>query len=319
MNKLLITGFSGFVSFHYLNFLEESNIVTEIIGIDRNKPSFGFKGFNNISCSFLQIGLLNSQELTDLIKSFSPNEILHLASLSSVSKSWKYPAESFLNNTNIFLNVLEAVRVQKLNVKILSIGSSEVYGQVNKPDLPLRENTSVNPVSPYAVARVSQEMLSKVYVNAFNLDIISTRSFNHIGTHQNKNFVIPSFANQVIKTNNGPSNKKTIVTGDLSIIRVFVDVRDVVRAYYLLLKYGVKGEVYNICGEAGFSLSQIIEKMATIEGVKYNLEIDPKLIRPNDNPIIIGSYKKINNLCGWKPLINIDQSLSDILDYWKKK
>ena len=232
-NKFLITGFSGFVSKHFLDYLESNKIVAEVLGIDINDNILDIKNFKHIKCTFQRVDLLDKKKVEDIISAFKPNNVLHLASNSSVAMSWKSPVESFTNNTTIFLNLIETIRLSGIQCRILSIGSSEEYGNVNSSDLPLKENHVLQPVSPYAVARVSQEMISKVYVDSYGMDIIMTRSFNHIGTYQKDIFVIPSFAKQLIALKKSGSVLKDLTTGDTSIIRDFVDVRDVVKAYYL--------------------------------------------------------------------------------------
>ncbi|UFH33331.1 GDP-mannose 4,6-dehydratase [Chryseobacterium sp. C-71] len=317
MKKILITGFSGFVSKHFLEYIDtlEEKIVVE--GIDINEPTFNLYGFKNITCRFTQLDLLNKNEIDNLIFQFQPEYILHLASFSSVAFSWKNPVASFTNNTNIFLNLLEQIKNLNLKCRILSVGSSEEYGKVSKDAIPLNETEILNPISPYAVARVSQELLSKVYVSGYHLDIVLTRSFNHIGPGQKDLFVVPSFVKRIleIKKYNLTSVLKT---GDLSIIRDFTDVRDVVRAYHLILTKGVSGEIYNVCSGNGISLEEIIKKISSNVDIDITTERDESLIRPNDNEIIIGNNSKLKKL-GWAPLFNLDESICDIIKYWKDK
>jgi GDP-4-dehydro-6-deoxy-D-mannose reductase len=315
-SKYLITGFSGFVSRHFLEYLENNKIESEVLGVDISAPDFDFDKFKFVKCTFKSIDLLNQSQVNSVFREYKPNYILHLASYSSVAFSWKNPHISFTNNTNIFLNILEEVRLLNLDCRILSVGSSEEYGNVKADTLPLDEDHSLNPISPYAVARVSQEMLSKIYADGFGLKIIMTRSFNHIGTGQKDTFVIPSFAKQLtgIKQKNLPPE---LHAGDISVIRDFVDVRDVVNAYYKLFEHGKIGSVYNICSGIGISLQDIILKMSDILGIRVKTYVDEKMIRPNDNRIIIGSNKKIKADTGWKNEITIDQSLKEILDFYQ--
>lgn len=318
MEKYLITGFSGFVAKHFLDFLDERKEPATILGVDIHQPDFDIHQFQNIKCSFEKTDLLNKDEVDNIIYQFQPQYILHLASFSSVAFSWKNPVASFANNTNIFLNLLEKVRSMDLQCRILSVGSSEEYGNVSEGDIPLHEDQRLNPISPYAVARVSQEMLSKIYVDGYGMDIVMTRSFNHIGPGQKDLFVISSFAKQLVAlSRNGGSREMT--TGDTSIIRDFVDVRDVVCAYYLLFKKGRRGEVYNICSNQGTTLAEVIGQMAQVLGMRVTTRTDPHLIRPNDNRIIIGSYQKINKDTGWKPGIPLQKSLQDIIHYWQQQ
>lgn len=315
MEKYLITGFSGFVSKHFLEFLESLNTNVAVIGIDINLPEFDYVHYKYVRCSFIKIDLLDKNQVDNIIYIFQPAYILHLASFSSVAYSWKNPIASFSNNTNIFLNLLEQIRSLNLSCRIISVGSSEEYGNVDEKDIPLTEDQILKPVSPYAVARVSQEMLSRIYVEGYGLDVVLTRSFNHIGPGQRDIFVISSFAKQLveIKKYNKPVE---LTTGNLSIIRDFVDVRDVVRAYYLLFKAGRKGEVYNICSGNGVSLEMIIKKMAALLEIEVITKVDTERIRPNDNKIIIGDNSKIKAEIDWIPTYTLEDSLRDIINYW---
>lgn len=310
--KYLITGFSGFVSKHFLEYLSSKGETCEIIGICRSHAEV--VNYPNLEIKTYQIDLKDSQLIHEIISSVRPDYILHFAAESSVAYSWKYPLQSFQNNTNIFLNIVESVRASKIKCRILSVGSSEEYGIVDSKTLPLNESQELNPISPYAVARVSQEMLSKIYTKGYGLDIIITRSFNHIGVGQKANFVVSSFAKQVVESIAGV--KKEIEVGDLEIIRDFLDVRDVVKAYAQLLKYGGSGEIYNVCSGIGYSLAEILRKIIKISGSQVTYTVNQDLIRPSDNPIIVGSNLKLHKDCHWAPKISIDQSIADIINYW---
>lgn len=316
MEKYLITGFSGFVSRHFLNFLEAQEIPVLILGLDIHEPEFDFTDYKTISCSFVKVDLLNKEKLNETLLNFLPDYILHLASYSSVAYSWEHPVTSFTNNTNIFLNVVECIRKIDLKCRILSVGSSEEYGQVSANDLPLKEDHLLNPISPYAVARVSQELLSKVFVKGYGMDIILTRSFNHIGPGQKAVFVVSSFAQKLVAIKKKQISSNELRTGDLSLIRDFVDVRDVVRAYYLLFREGKKGEIYNICSGKGISLEEVLGKMIKIANVEIRHISESGFFRPDDNRIIIGSNEKIKRDVGWINEIGLEKSLNDVLAFF---
>lgn len=318
-DKYLITGFSGFVSKHFIDFLENNKINAEILGVDIHDVDFDFSNYSFVKCSFQKTDLLNKYAVEEIISRFKPDYVLHLASFSSVALSWKKPVESFANNTNIFLNLIESIRISEIKCRILSIGSSEEYGNAVDGSVHLTEEHILNPISPYAVARVSQEMLSKVYTDSYGMDIIMTRSFNHIGTHQKDIFVIPSFAKKMIALKESNSPIKELTTGDTTIVRDFVDVRAVVEAYYLLFKKGKKGEIYNICNGKGTSLNEVIQKMAFILNIHVTKKIDPNLIRPNDNKVIIGANEKIKRDTCWENKYSLEESLKDILEYYQDK
>lgn len=316
MKKFLITGFSGFVSRHFCEYLEHNGIRSLIKGIDVHNPDLKREDFKYIEFDFERIDLLDKHRIEDIIFKFQPEYILHLASFSSVAFSWEEPILSFQNNTNIFLNLLEAIRRLNIDTRILSIGSSEEYGNVNEEDLPLTEEHPLRPVSPYAVARVSQELLSKIYSTGYSMDIVMTRSFNHIGPFQKEIFALPSFVKQLVQIKKG-LKKDELVTGDITIVRDFTDVRDVVAAYYLLLTEGEKGEVYNVCGGKGWSLKEIIDKICDILEIKVHSKADAGLFRQNENKIVIGSNEKITSRLKWKPKYSIKQSLNDMIHYWE--
>jgi GDP-4-dehydro-6-deoxy-D-mannose reductase len=317
MNKYLITGFSGFVGRHFVEYLGSNEDECLVKGLDINNPDFRYDHRNNVKVNFEKIDLLSKDQLEYCIHEFQPDYILHLASFSSVAFSWEEPVQSFQNNTNIFLNLIDSVRKRHMHTRILSIGSSEEYGNVSDADLPLREDQALNPVSPYAVARISQEYLSKVYTDGYGMDIILTRSFNHIGPMQKSIFFVSSLAKQLVELKKAGKDRGTVVTGDVSIVRDFTDVRDVVRAYDLLLKRGRKGHVYNVCSGIGISLKALIELMAKQINIKIDINVDDSLIRPADNRKIIGSNEKIKRELAWENSISLEQSLKDVLLHWE--
>lgn len=317
MKRMLITGFSGFVSRHFLNYLVENNLSYEVLGVDVNPPKFAMEDYApTLAMSFEQVNLLDKEAVEDMIATFRPDYILHLASFSSVAYSWQHPADCFMNNTSIFLNVTEALRKHDLcDCRLLSVGSSEEYGDVKKEELPLQEDMPLVPVNPYAVARVSQEMMAKVLADSFGMQIMLTRSFNHMGPFQDERFVIPSFVRRILDIAESGAKSGEIETGDTSIVRDFVDVRDVVRAYYRLLLDGKAGEVYNICGEKGVSLAEVVDQIADIVGVSVTTRVNTDFVRPGDNQVVIGSAEKIRQDIGWTAEIPLRQTLMDMIGH----
>jgi GDP-4-dehydro-6-deoxy-D-mannose reductase len=320
MEKYLITGVSGFVAFHFLQYLDSLSKEIEVLGIDVDiSPVLQKTVFECIKIRIITLNLLDYKALETTILSFLPKYIVHFASFSSVAKSWQEPSEAFVNNTNIFLNIIEVIRKNKIECRLLSIGSSEEYGNVSREYIPIKETAKLNPVSPYAIARVSQEMLSRCYVESYHLDIVLTRSFNHIGTGQRDIFVISSFVKQVLESIKSNQSNIVLEVGDLSIVRDFLDVRDVARAYYLLLKKGISGELYNICSGIGHTLSDIVNIISMLLKINIQTKVNIEKIRPNDNKIIIGDNTKIFQVVGWQPTLSLEESLKDIIMYWRKE
>jgi GDP-4-dehydro-6-deoxy-D-mannose reductase len=320
MEKYLITGVSGFVACHFLQYLDSLNKEIEVLGIDVDVSlSLQKTIFEYVKIRLIALNLLEYKTLETAIVSFSPKYVVHLASFSSVAKSWQEPSEAFVNNTNIFLNIIEVIRKNHIECRLLSIGSSEEYGNVSRDCIPIKETTKLNPISPYAIARVSQEMLSRCYVESYQLDIILTRSFNHIGTRQKDIFVISSFVKQLLESIKNNQSDIILEVGDLSIVRDFLDVRDVTRAYYLLLEKGISGELYNICSGIGHTLSDIVNIIGTLLNVNIQTKLNIGKVRPNDNKIIIGDNTKIFQTVNWQPTISLKESLKDIIAYWREE
>lgn len=315
--KILITGISGFAARHFLNFLHEQEPESIVAGIyHEHEPGFDTNEWKGLQISLHKINLLHKEKIARLIQEFSPQFILHLAGRSSVADSWKNPAASVTDNTDFFLNIVETVRTLQLKCRILSVGSTEEYGNANA-GLPLKETDCPEPASPYGVARVLQQKLVAIYANSYGVDIVHTRSFNHIGPYQKPEYVISSFAKQIVQQDKENRDTIELTTGDVNVIRDFSDVRDVVRAYYLLLYKGKKGETYNVCSGQGYRLKDIIAMFAEKLGRPVLHSTDEKNFRPSENKVIIGSYDKLMRETGWKPEIGIEESLSDIIDYWK--
>lgn len=301
--KILVTGANGFVAHYLVSALKSSG--AEVVGVDvAPEPLW------NVD-KYYYCNLIESDAIRIILSVERPDAIVHLAAVSSVAQSWKAPVDSFLNNTNIFLNLVEAVRALKLRTRIISVGSSEEYGNIPVEDTPIVESHLLAPCSPYAVARVSQEQLSYLYAKGYGLDVVMTRSFNQTGPGQRPTFVISSFVKQLSDGKVAGRSTVKVKTGDLSIVRDFLDVRDAVSAYMILLEKGVSGEVYNVCSGKGRTLHEVLEIAAKIVGVKLDIESDPSLIRPADNHVIIGDNSKIRSL-GWSVCYDLEKTILDM-------
>jgi GDP-4-dehydro-6-deoxy-D-mannose reductase len=321
MKKILITGISGFVGGHFVHYLATHRNDLEIHGISRSKPAWDFVNIPSQLLDnhyFHQADLNNIPRIKLLIEDIQPDYILHLAAQSSVAESWRTPVDSFMNNTNIFLNIIDTVRLNDNAARVLSIGSSEQYGIVSEQDLPLSEERPQSPENPYAVARVAQEYLARIYAKGYDLDICCTRSFNHCGPGQTDRFVVSAIVKQFVQVVRG-IQKPVINIGNGAIVRDFIDVHDVIEAYNILLTRGKKGEVYNICSGEGRSIKDIVGMMSEMLGIQVKVYQEAAQIRPIDNPRIIGSYKKIHQDIGWEPTIPFEQSLKSIYKYWDQR
>jgi len=321
MKKILITGISGFVGGYVVDHLASCNDMVEIHGISRSKPAWNFIPARpqQLKVHHFHIADLNDlPKIQSLIEKIQPDQILHLAAQSSVGESWNSPVTSFVNNTTIFLNIIDAVRLMDTGARILSVGSSEQYGVVSETDLPLREDYPQRPANPYAVARVAQEQLAGVYCDGFGMDICCTRSFNHCGPGQTDKFVAGAITKQFARISLGLQDP-VIEIGDGTIVRDFLDVRDVVSAYGLLLEKGRSGQVYNICSGRGCAISDLVELLSDRLDLPVQVKQNPMKRRPQDNPRIVGSPDKIRRELGWHPRIPLADSLQEMSVYWKER
>ena len=316
--RILITGIAGFAARHFLDLLNEQEPGSEVAGIyHETLPSFDTTKLSGLKITLYKLSLLEKEKFAEIVQNFQPEFILHLAGRSSVANSWKEPATSITDNTNFFLNIVETIRTKQIKCRILSVGSTEEYGNANAGK-PLKETDCPEPASPYGVARVLQQKLVAIYANSYHLDIVHTRSFNHIGPYQKPEYVISSFAKQIVQQDAAGNQAITLKTGDVSVVRDFSDVRDVVKAYYALLYKGRSGQTYNVCSGKGYILKDIISIMADKIGKPVSHSIDEEKFRPSENKTIVGSYEKIQTETGWQPEISIEESIEDILAYWKK-
>lgn len=314
MTKYLITGAGGFVARYLLELYDITDEGdTEILGLDQN---FSPAGFEPRRCfyRFEKIDLTDRQRVEKLVAEFQPDRLIHLAATSSVATSWQDPAGCISNNVTILLNVFESIRDRAPKCRILSVGSSEVYDISNDdhPE-PLTEESPLRPKNPYAVSRLAQENLARIYVESFGLDIVQTRSFSHTGPGQTERFAVPSFVRQLCEAKKSGSATARLRTGNVDVIRDFSDVRDVVRAYDLLLRKGKGGGVYNVSRGEGFSLRSIIQRAARLLDMEATIEVDPKLLRPHDPRIIIGRSDKLRKETDWMPMFSMEQTLGDMI------
>ena len=307
--KALITGIDGFVG-NYLtaNLLNDGYEVygTSIIP---NYKKENVKIFN--------MDLLDKNRVLEIISKVKPDKIFHLAGQSAVGLSWKNPTLTFDVNVNGTINLLEVLRVKNINTKILIIGSSDQYGIIKEEDCPINENQEQNPQSPYGISKKTQEEIALLYSKVYNMNIIVARPFNHIGPGQNKNFVVPDFASKIIDIERGAV--PIIKVGNLDTYRDFTDVRDIVRAYVLLLEKGNIGEIYNIGSGKAIRVQEILDKLINLSRLPISVEIDPDKFRPIDVPLVLCDNSKINSDTGWEPQISIDKTLIETLEYWRNK
>ena len=309
MKKVLVTGVDGFVAGYLSDYLFKSGY--DVYGTTISET------YKNDKIKIFKMNLLDAENVSDVIKNISPNMIFHLAGQSAVGLSWQKPVLTIDVNVNGTLNLLEAVRINNINSRILIIGSSDQYGTIKPEDCPIKETQLQNPQSPYGISKKTQEEIGKLYVKAYKMNIIFVRAFNHIGARQGKNFVVPDFASKIVKIEK--SAVPVLKVGNLDALGDFTDVRDIVRGYLMLLESGKIGESYNIGSGNVIKIKDILKKLINLSSKKIKIEIDKEKFRPVDVPIVQCDNSKIKKDTGWSPEISIDETLKEVLEYWRGK
>lgn len=308
--KALVTGDTGFVGAHLVDFLASKGI--DVHGISRSKTAHKRKGYRHYA-----VDLRDAAAAQRLVKRVKPDRIYHLAARSSPALSWKFPLETVTENYSVQLHLLDAIRQARFKTKIHVASSSEVYGKVSPNSLPVSEGAPVDPVSPYGVSKALQELSSRQYLKAFGVPVVVTRAFSHTGPGQSDLYVAPSFARQVARIERGEL-PAVIRVGNLTAIRDFTDVRDVVRAYWLALEKGKPGEIYNVCSGKGRRVSEILDAYLHLAKKKVHVQSERARLRPLDVPKIIGDAGRLRARTGWKPEIPFSKTLSDLLEFWRQ-
>ncbi|MFH1186736.1 MAG: GDP-mannose 4,6-dehydratase [Candidatus Levyibacteriota bacterium] len=316
MKKIIVTGSTGFVGSYLLKYLASFKKY-QIFGTYLTDGSLKRLSSLKNEVSFKKLDLNSKKDTQALIKDIKPDIIFHLAASTSPAQSFKNPLETIVNNVSSELNILESIREKKLfNTKILIVSSAEIYGLVEKKDLPISEDAPLKPTSPYSVSKIAQDFLGLQYYLSYKIPIIRVRPFNHIGPRQSEGFVVPDFAKKIAEIEKG-KRESIVNVGNLEAKRDFTDVRDVVRAYILLIEKGIPGEVYNIGSGVSYKISKILEILLSLSSSKIKVEVDKKLLRPADIPELVCNSTKLKKLTGWKPEIPVEKTLKDTLDYWR--
>lgn len=262
------------------------------------------------------LDILNKEEIQQLLSEIRPDYIFHLAAQSSVALSWKRPDLTVDVNIKGCLNLLDAVRDSGLHSRILLIGSGEEYGHIRPNETPITEETLPRPGNLYAATKACQNMIGSIYAKAYEMDIVMVRAFNHIGPEQAPAFVVSDFCRQTAMIEKG-INPPVIHVGNLEACRDFTDVRDVVRAYGLLVQQGTSGEIYNIGSGKSIRIRAILDKIIELSHVPIEVQVDASRLRPVDVPIIEADISKTAACISWKPEISLETTISETLDYWR--
>jgi GDP-4-dehydro-6-deoxy-D-mannose reductase len=297
--RALVTGAGGFVGVHLVRHLEQ--LGDEVVQLERRVDG---------------IDIADADAITDAVVAAKPEAVYHLAGAADVGGSWTEPRETFLANALGTLNVLEASRQAGAD-RVLAVTSADVYGRVTQEELPLDEDQPLRPVSPYAASKVAADALAQQAWLGHKFPVVRVRAFNHLGPGQSDHFVAPSLAARIAR--NERDGGVEVPIGNMTPLRDVTDVRDVVRAYRLLMEEGEPGAVYNVCRGSAVSVEHIARALLAMAARPMRLVSDPALQRPVDIPVLVGDNGALRRATGWEPTIPLEQTLSDVLADWRAR
>lgn len=308
--KALIIGGAGFVGTYLIDHLKNQ------CGFQVAVTKMEHEIISTADADIYNLNILNPPDIASLLYKVRPDYIFHLAAQSSVSLSWKNPGLTIDVNIKGVVNVLDAIRELYYKPRVLLIGSGEEYGHIKPEEVPIEEDTIVRPGNIYAATKACQNMIGNIYARAYDMDVMMVRAFNHIGPNQSPLFVVADFCKQVAEIEMG-LKAPVIKVGNLSAKRDFTDVRDVVRAYSLLVQMGASGESYNVGSGQAIEIQCLLDMILSLSTASIEVQIDTNKLRPVDVPIIEADTTKLHQCTGWKPDIQLMETLAQTLDYWR--
>lgn len=309
--KSLIIGAAGFVGAYLIRHLRD-DLKHEVIVTKMPQEQI-----HERTARVYDLNILQKENITQLLEREKPDCIFHLAAQSSVALSWKNPALTVDVNIKGSVNLLDAVRESGQHPRILLIGSGEEYGRILPEETPIKEDNRLRPGNIYAATKACQNMIGKIYSDAYGMDIMMVRAFNHTGPNQAPIFVVADFCKQVADIEYG-LQEPVLRVGNLNSKRDFTDVRDVVRAYGLLSGKGEKGHTYNVGSGRAVSIESILQMIVSMSESHIEVVIDPEKFRPIDIPVIEADTSKLYECTGWKPEIELEKTIQETLDYYRK-
>ncbi len=316
--KILITGITGMVGSHLTEYVLTHQPHVEVHGMLRWRSPLNHISHlqDRIHLHYAELRDLHS--LVALLRKVQPERIFHLAAQSFVTTSFDAPADTLHTNVIGTTNLLDAIRITGIDTKIHVCSSSEVYGQVLEDEIPIKESNPFRPASPYAVSKVGEDMVAFQYFLSYGIKTYRTRMFTHTGPRRGDVFAESAYAKQIVEVEDGLRDNP-IRVGNLDSIRTFADVRDAVRAYWLLLENCVAGEVYNIGGNRTMTCGDMLELLKKMARCPIKHVVDQKLLRPSDVTLQVPDTTKFHEATGWVPEISFEDTLRHLLDYQRDK
>jgi GDP-mannose 4,6-dehydratase len=316
IRRPLITGITGSGGSYLAEYIVCNHPEAEVHGISRWRSTNTASNLSAVQnkVEMHEADLMDFGSVLSVLQEVQPDAIFHLAAAANVRASFITPSAVLSNNIIGTSNLLEAVRLARLDPIFQLCSSSEVYGQVGPDDVPIKENTPLRPASPYAVSKAAQDLLGWTYFTSYNMRIIRTRMFTYLNPRRSDLFA-SSFAKQVAWIERGLQDE--LVHGNLDSVRTILDHRDAVRAYWKAILHCRPGEAYNIGGGTTASVGEVLERLIALSEVPIRTRSDPSLFRPADVTLQIPCIDKFVNETGWQPEWSFEVSLADLLDCWR--
>lgn len=311
---VLVTGGAGFVGPYMIAALERRGLPVVALGHAPERVS-GAPLPPEVAPAWRALDLVDRTAVDAMIAEVRPAAVYHLAALSSVAASFEDPVPTYQTNVMGTLHLLDAIRRHAPDCRVLLVSSAEVYGGVTSP---LTEESPFWPANPYAASKVAAEMIGVEHQRAHGMHVVRARAFNHTGPGQTPRFVVSSFAKQIAQIE-AARQAPVLGVGNLSARRDFLDVRDVVEAYLALVDRGEPGKAYNVSSGRAIAMQSLLDGLLAHAKVGIEVETDPALLRPVDVPELVGSHAALTAATGWEPKIPIDQTLLDVLEYWRMR
>ena len=319
--NILITGGTGFVGSHMIDYILDNEIDVRIYATKRwMEDTKNLDHIDDERFQFIDCDLIDGMSVQSAIEISKPNKVFHFAAQSFPEVSFKIPVITLQTNVIGTTHLFESIKDSRYNPTIVSISSSEVYGNPNEDEIPITENNPIRPANPYSISKVGHDLMSQYYHKAYGMKIITTRMFSHEGARRGKQFALSSFAYQIVQNEKLIKNDCQIRHGNLDSVRTYNHIEDAIKAYWLCSESNRYGEVYNIGGDytctVGEALDMLISKSKISDALTKLL--DKKRVRPTDITLQIPSSDKFREHFGWKPEKDLTHICDDLLDYWRE-
>ena len=302
MKKALITGSAGFIGTHLANEFRANSY--EVIRCDLQETA-----------DIISMDIMKPEKIREVLSKYEPDVLINMAGQANVGLSWQKPQLTLELNTIGLVNILEAVRAVKPVTRVITIGSSDEYGALGNSGINVTEETPVNPITPYAISKHSQELFAQLYHKVYGLDICMLRLFNLGGAGQAKGYIISDFSSGIAEIEAG--KKDYLSVGNLNSARDFTHVKDACRAIRLVAEKGHSGEIYNISSGVTHTVQELLDVLVSMAKVRIEVKHDPTRMRPSDTPVVCGNHEKLTKHTGWEAEYTFNEILKDALEYWR--